>query len=119
MQAEIAEAAYQAQIKIESQDQVIVGVNMFQDEENKTDLKQLKVDPVIEIQQRKHLAQLKTQRNGSQVSECLNLIDQAARSADDPLMSLFIHAVTAGCTLGEICGVLRERWGEYQGRISI
>ena len=45
MQAEIAEAAYQTQIKIEQQDQVIVGVNKFQDEESKSNWRSLKLIP--------------------------------------------------------------------------
>ncbi len=119
MQAEIAEAAYQTQIKIEQQDQVIVGVNMFQDEESTVKLTQLKVDPAIEQEQRRHLAMVRSQRDPNRVSESLTLIDQAARSASTLMMPLFIQAVTANCTLGEICSVLRNRWGEYQARVII
>ncbi len=119
MQAEIAEAAYRTQIQVEQQDQVIVGVNKFQNLESKIKLAQLKVDPIIEHNQRKHLSAVRSQRDTSQVSESLTLIDQAARSANAPMMPLFIQAVTAGCTLGEICSVLRNRWGEYQARVIV
>jgi methylmalonyl-CoA mutase N-terminal domain/subunit len=119
MQAEISEAAYRAQMMVEEQDLVIVGVNMFQDEEHRVELAQLKVDPIIEQEQRKHLTSIRNQRDNSRISENLSLIDQAARSDNIPMMPLFIKAVTDGCTLGEICSVLRHRWGEYQARITI
>jgi methylmalonyl-CoA mutase N-terminal domain/subunit len=119
LQAEIAESAYQSQLKIEQQDQIIVGVNKFQEAEGKVELTQLKVDPVIEQEQRQHLAVVRKQRNTNQVSNSLSLIDQAARSANTPIMPLLINAVSTDCTLGEICGVLRERWGEYHSRIVI
>jgi methylmalonyl-CoA mutase N-terminal domain/subunit len=119
MQAEIAEAAYQMQIKIEQQDQILVGVNKFQDNDDKIELARLKVDPAIEQEQRQHLAEIKNQRNNTLVSENLTLIDQAARSTDARLIPLFIKAVKSDCTLGEICSVLRERWGEYQSRTMI
>ena len=119
MQAEIAGAAFRAQMRIEQQDQVIVGVNKFQNAESKVELAQLKVDPAIEQEQRQHLATIRNQRDNSQVSESLTLIDQAARSANTPIMPLLLKAVKTDCTLGEICSVLRERWGEYQARVMI
>ncbi len=119
MQAEIAEAAYQAQMKIEQERQIIVGVNKFQDTESTVVLPQLKMDPIIEQDQHQHLSAVRNQRDNNQISDSLTLIDQAARSTNKPIMPLLIKAVTAGCTLGEICSVLRERWGEYQARIMV
>ncbi len=46
-------------------------------------------------------------------------IEEAARAPDEPMMPLFIAAVEAECTLGEICGVLREVWGEYQPKVIL
>jgi methylmalonyl-CoA mutase, N-terminal domain len=119
MQAEISDAAYRAQLAIERGDQVIVGVNEFHEEEKDLEIERLRMDPAIEARQWEHLAQLRSRRQASRVSEMLARIEQAAKTADAPLMPLFIAAVEADCTLGEICGVLRGVWGEYQSKAVI
>lgn len=119
MQAEIAEAAYRAQVAIEQRQQIIVGVNDYQLEEESLEITQLKVDPAVEQRQRKKLAELRARRNGTCVSAMLSTIEQAARQPGASLMPLLIEAVEADCTLGEICGVLRTVWGEYQPRVAL
>ncbi len=119
MQAEIAEAAYRAQVAIEQRQQIIVGVNDYQLEEESLEITQLKVDPAVEQRQRKKLADLRARRDGMRVSAMLSTIEQAARQPGVPLMPLLIEAVEADCTLGEICGVLRSVWGEYQPRVAL
>jgi len=119
MQAEIAEAAYRAQVAIEQRQQIIVGVNGYQLEEESLEITQLKVDPAVEQRQRKKLADLRAWRDGTRVSAMLSTIEQAARQPGVPLMPLLIEAVEADCTLGEICGVLRSVWGEYQPRVAL
>lgn len=112
MQAEIQEAAYRAQKAIESGEQIVVGVNAFQSDEE-INLERLKVDPSIEQQQRARLADLRARRNAARVAELRTQLAQAARS-DENLMPLLITCVENDVTLGEICGTLREVWGEYQ-----
>jgi methylmalonyl-CoA mutase N-terminal domain/subunit len=119
MQSEIAEAAYRAQRAVEQGEQVIVGVNKFEEEVETADLEQLKVDPAVEEQQRQQLAALRAQRDSERVSALLVRIEEAAKTPHAPLMPLFVEAVEANCTLGEICGVLREVWGEYQPRTMV
>ncbi len=119
MQSEIADAAYRAQRAVEAGDQVIVGVNKFQEAEQDVTLEQLKVDPEIEEQQRQQLAALRARRDNERVSAMLSRIEAAAKSDDTPMMPLFIEAVEADCTLGEICGVLRRVWGEYQPKVMV
>ncbi len=119
MQAEIADAAYSAQQAVEKGAQVIVGVNKFQIEEERVQLAQLRVDPVIEVQQRAHLAQVRAARDHSRASAILESIHAASKTPDATLMPLFIQAVEADCTLGEICGVLRSVWGEYQPKVML
>ncbi len=119
MQSEIAEAAYRAQVAIEQRQQIIVGVNDYQLEEESLEIAQLKVDPAVEQKQRDHLADLRSRRDSLRVSSKLNAIEQAARQPGALLMPLFIEAVEADCTLGEICGVLRAVWGEYQPRVAL
>jgi len=113
IQNEIQEAAYRYQRAIETQEQIVVGVNAFQIEEAKTDLEPLKVDPAIEEAQRRRLAALRARRDATAVAEILTRIERAARG-DENLMPLFIEAVERYATLGEITGVLRRVWGEYR-----
>jgi methylmalonyl-CoA mutase N-terminal domain/subunit len=127
IQHEIADAAYDYQRKIEDEGRIVVGVNAYQTAQEETDLERLVVDPVIEERQRARLAALRARRDGGTVSAALERIGEAARGLDsstspttgEPLMSLFIAAVEAGCTLGEICGVLRRLWGEYRPPLSV
>ena len=119
MQAEIADAAYRAQQAVEKGEQVIVGVNKFQIEEERVGLAQLRVDPAIEAQQRAHLAEVRAARDSAHASAMLDHIEAAAKTPDAPLMPLFIEAVSADCTLGEVCGVLRRVLGEYQPKVML
>ncbi|MCU0520539.1 MAG: methylmalonyl-CoA mutase family protein, partial [Anaerolineae bacterium] len=119
MQAEIAEAAYRAQVAIERGEQIIVGVNEYQLEEEVLDITQLKVDPAVEHRQRERLAGLRSRRDSVRASALLSMVETAARQPGAPLMPLFIEAVEAACTLGEICGVLRTVWGEYQPKMTL
>ncbi|MCP4538502.1 MAG: methylmalonyl-CoA mutase family protein [Chloroflexi bacterium] len=119
VQREIADAAYDYQKDVETKDKVVVGVNEYQIDEEKIAMERLLVDPAVEEQQRARLAVLRERRDGERASAALGRIEQAARAADEPLMPLFVVAVESGCTLGEICGVLRQVWGEYRPRVSI
>lgn len=112
MQSEIQQAAYQYQTAVEKREQIVVGVNAFQVEEDIT-LERLKVDPSIEAAQRSRLEKLRQKRDPQKVSELLTRLENAARGTEN-LMPLLIECVEQYLTLGEICGVLRRVWGEYQ-----
>ncbi len=112
IQDEIQEAAYQYQLAVSRGEEVVVGVNAFQVEE-KIELERLKVDPAIEQGQRKRLAELRQKRDASRAQELLAQLETAAQGSEN-LVPLFIECVEADLTLGEICGVLRRLWGEYQ-----
>ncbi len=112
IQDEIQNAAYEFQQALERKEEICVGVNAFQVEE-KIELERLKVDPSIEEAQRARLAELRSRRDANRANELLAQLEQAARSSDN-LMPLFIECVENDLTLGEICGVLRGLWGEYQ-----
>ncbi len=111
MQNEIQNAAYAAQQAIERGEQVVVGVNQFQVEEELT-LERLKVDPSIEIAQREKLKQLRERREQGIVEHLLQKLADAAQGSEN-LMPLFIECVEHDITLGEICNTLRGVWGEY------
>ncbi|MBP7227552.1 MAG: methylmalonyl-CoA mutase family protein [Longilinea sp.] len=111
MQGEIQDSAYRFQKSIESGEQVVVGVNAFQVQEE-LELERLSVDPSIEQNARARLAELRANRDAARVSELLTRLENASRS-DENLMPLFIECVENDITLGEVCGVLRQTWGEY------
>jgi len=112
MQNEIQDSAYKFQKEIESKEQIVVGVNSFQVDESK-DLERLKVDPVIEENQRKNLARIRAKRDTQKANELLGRLSDSAKGTEN-LLPLFVECVENDLTLGEICGVLREVWGEYQ-----
>ncbi len=111
-QGEIEEAAFQAQSRIQSGEQVIVGVNAFTSGERPTLLPQT-VDPALETRQRERLLALRSRRNSSKVAEMLGKVEATARG-NGPLMALFVECVENDVTLGEICEALRQAWGEYR-----
>jgi methylmalonyl-CoA mutase, N-terminal domain len=119
IQQEIADAAYRYQRGIEAGDKIVVGVNEYRVDEERVEMERLVVDPATEEQALARLAALRARRDEEQASAALGRIEQAARTADEPFMPLFVAALEAGCTLGEICGILRRVWGEYRPRISI
>jgi methylmalonyl-CoA mutase N-terminal domain/subunit len=81
--------------------------------EEEIELEALKVDPRVEQSQREKLAELRKNRDESKVQALLSQVEGAARG-DDPLMPLFIDCAENDVTLGEICNVLRDVWGQYQ-----
>jgi methylmalonyl-CoA mutase N-terminal domain/subunit len=112
MQREIQEAAYTVQRAIESGDEIVVGVNDFEVEE-KIELESLKVDPAVEEDQKARLAELRERRDNEKANALLGRLETAAK-CEEPLMPLFIECAENNLTLGEICGVLREVWGQYR-----
>ncbi len=119
VQKEISDAAYRYQKRIEEGDQIVVGVNAYQIDEARADLESLSVDPSVEDEQRLRLAALRDRRDRDEASEALRRIAVASKASAEPLMPLFIQAVEAHCTLGEICGILRRQWGEYQPQVNL
>ncbi len=113
IQGEIQEAAYRWQQAVERGEQVVVGVNAFQVEETLEGLDRLRVDPALEERQRARLTALRARRDARKAAALLSRVESAARG-DAPLLPLFIECVEHGLTLGEITGVLRQVWGEYQ-----
>jgi methylmalonyl-CoA mutase N-terminal domain/subunit len=112
MQAEIQDSAYRYQRSIEREEQIVVGVNAFTSNEE-LQLERLKVNPAIEQGQRARLAGLRARRDPIRSSELLARLDTEARGNEN-LMPLFVECMEANLTLGEVCGVLRQVWGEYQ-----
>jgi methylmalonyl-CoA mutase N-terminal domain/subunit len=111
IQNEIQDAAYAAQQALERKEQIVVGVNQFQVDEERT-LERLKIDPAIEAAQKAKLKALRETRDQRLVEGLLGKLKPAAQGEQN-LMPLFIECVENKVTLGEICNALRGVWGEY------
>ena len=111
IQGEIQEAAYRYQQAVERQEQIVVGVNQFEVQEE-IELERLAVDPAIEIGQQERLAKLRAGRHTHKVSDLLTRLTITAKGEEN-LLPLLIECVENNITLGEICNVLRQEWGEY------
>ncbi len=113
---EINDAAYQYQRAVESGEQIIVGMNKFAvDVEEPFDL--LRVDPAMEANQHRQLAELRASRDNGKVAELRGQLETAARGSDN-LMPLFVTCVENDVTLGEICHTLRGVFGEYRPNVN-
>ena len=112
IQREIQDSAYRWQCAVDRGTKVVVGVNRFQVAEDHRP-RLLRVDPALEAQQVARLHALRQRRDGAAVSSALDWLELAARS-DDNLVPPVLAAVETYATLGEICGVLRRVFGEYQ-----
>ena len=111
-QEEISRSAYAYQRAVESGEKTIVGVNKFQaEEESPQEL--LRVDPVIRAEQVHALQELRSERDGVEVSAARQRLEAAARG-DDNLMPLIIDCVEKKITLGEISDSLRSVFGTYK-----
>lgn len=117
MQHEIHESAYQTQRRIEAGEEHVVGVNIYVADEV-APLKALRVNPAMEDEARARLEALRTRRHAAAAGQALEAV-RASASGGSNLMPGFIAAVESGCTLGEICGVLRKVWGEYRPNSNI
>ncbi len=118
MQAEIQQAAYEAQMAVERGEQIIVGVNAFTADEA-PDVELLEVDERVREVQIRRLREVRATRDSRAVQKALAAIREAARREEVNLMPLFIEAVEAYATVGEICHVLREVWGEYRPEVIV
>jgi methylmalonyl-CoA mutase N-terminal domain/subunit len=113
MQREITESAYRFQKEVEAKKRIVVGVNDFLSEEE-VPIKLLQVDPMVEKKLVERLKEIKRQRNQPNVDEALSKLRGAADRENMNLMPFIFEAVKEYATLGEICGTLREVFGEYK-----
>ncbi|MBI4789592.1 MAG: methylmalonyl-CoA mutase family protein [Chloroflexi bacterium] len=117
-QREIAESAARYQAEIEKKERMIVGVNDYTVEE---DLKVplLRVDVAGARHQVERLNRIRRERDAVKVESTLNAVRDAAKKETANLMPLFIDAVNAYATLGEIMNTLRKVWGEYKEPVIV
>ncbi|MDW7651595.1 MAG: methylmalonyl-CoA mutase family protein [Bacillota bacterium] len=117
MQREIQQSAYTYQRQIESNERIVIGVNKFiTGSEMPKDL--LKVNPAVADRQIDKLKKLQESRDQRAVSDALRNLRSVAHTSQN-LMPAIIDAVRVYATLGEICGILREVFGEYQQQVML
>jgi methylmalonyl-CoA mutase N-terminal domain/subunit len=109
--AEIAEAAFAYQQKLEKGDKRVVGVNCYPDTVGQP-VEILRVSHQVERDQAAELARRRAERDGEAVDRALAEVIGAARSTKNMIPPI-LAAAQAEATLGEICGALRDEWGTY------
>jgi methylmalonyl-CoA mutase N-terminal domain/subunit len=113
VQTEVAEAAARYQREIDSGDRIIVGVNSFTEGNEEGSKALFRVDRALAEAQQKRLAAFRASRDVEQAKASLESL-RVATKANANLMEPLIDAVKAYASIGEICGVLREEFGEYR-----
>ena len=114
----IEESAAKKQAKIDSGEDIIVGVNKYV-LENEDPLHILEVDnDLVRKQQIERLKSIKEKRNQDDVDQCLKNITAAAQNGNENLLALAVEAAKARATLGEISSALEVVFGRYQAKIK-
>ncbi|WP_323675100.1 methylmalonyl-CoA mutase family protein [Halorubellus sp. PRR65] len=112
VQRQIQDVAFDRQQEIEDGERVIVGVNEFQvDEEPEMDIEEVAAEE--EEKQVRNLEAVKADRDDEAVDAALAALSDAA-AGDENVMPYIVDAVKAYATVGEICDVMRDVFGEYQ-----
>lgn len=117
IQREIQDSAYKYQLEIENKERIIVGVNKFtihEDENNAIE----RVSDELETKQVQALKQLKETRDNEKVRATLELLSQKAQTNEN-ILPFILEAVKAYATVGEICNVFRDIFGEFKPRLTI
>ncbi|WP_313994538.1 methylmalonyl-CoA mutase family protein [uncultured Selenomonas sp.] len=118
IQKEIQDSAYKWQMDVESGARVIVGVNKFQVEEE-APKNLLKVDASVGEKQKAKVEAMKAKRDNAAVQAALADLKSACSDENENLMPHILAAVKTYATLGEICGVMREVFGEYEAHVNL
>ena len=122
MQREVSRSAYERQRAMERGERLMVGVNCFTGEnELEVTTNRLVANPYdpekrerAEEKQKARLQEIKRQRDGREVSRLLKELESLARKEEENLIPHLVECVKAYVTEGEICGVLRQVFGEYK-----
>jgi methylmalonyl-CoA mutase N-terminal domain/subunit len=118
MQEQIQDEAYRAELAVVSGEKVVVGVNRYTESEEANPPVIFRTDDRAGKQQLERLQAHREQRDSTAVAATLERL-QVVASGTDELMPAILDAVRADATLGEICGTLRDVFGEYQPPTTI
>ncbi len=117
-QREIQNAAYQYQMSLQSNDEIIVGVNQFVNTQDSEGLELMKMDTKLSDQRSQEIAAYKKTRLMPPILEALKRINSAAQGHEN-LLPHIIAAVELEATVGEISDVLRDVFGEHQEKLIL
>ena len=117
VQAEIQKAAYEFQRAVEKKEQIVVGVNDFVAEADRT-IPILRIDPEIERSQIARLHALRAKRDSARAQSALVELQRRAATSEN-LLPYILAAVEAYATIGEISDALRRVFGEYLESVVI
>jgi len=117
-QREIADSAYRYQREIDRHERTIVGVNDFVIEEP-LDIPILRMDPGGLDRHLERLNRVRRERDQRQAAAALERFRAACQNTSVNTMPAILDAVNAYCTLGEICGVMRQVFGEYKETVVV
>ena len=114
MQSEMAAHAYKYQKEIESGERTVIGVNKFAD--NNAPIKEDNVVADLSVAERQiaHTNKVKSERDNAAVEAALQELKDVCRGAENTMPHI-IKAVKTYATLGEICGAMKDIFGEYHG----
>ena len=118
VQKEIQNSAYRYQQEIETGKRIVVGVNKFTLPEA-APMSSPPVNPQLSKIQIAKLSKIKQQRDNVRVTATLTELRQAVKEQDKNLMPYILAAVKEYASLGEICNVLREEFGEYRESVIL
>lgn len=116
-QRQIQQAAYRTQLEIDRAEQVVVGVNKFQDDSESTE-PVLSVDPKLEDEQVNRTQAFRSRQQRDQVRELLDALQQDASGAGN-LMPRILACVQGGATLGEVSHALRDVFGTHREKLVL
>ena len=112
-QREIADASFRFQSEVERGERVIVGVNRYQDADEKP-IELLHIDAALEQQQIERVRALRGRRDSDAVERALARLKEDAAVDDRNLMPAILDASRAYVTMGEMCDALRDVWGVWR-----
>ena len=118
VQRQIQEVAFDRQEEIEDGERVIVGVNEFEVEDAEPEMDLESVDEEDEQRQIEQLEALRERRDDDAVEAALEDL-AAAAEGEENVMPYIVDAVKAKATVGEVCNVFRDVFGEYQQGVSV
>ncbi|MCA8981431.1 MAG: methylmalonyl-CoA mutase [Planctomycetes bacterium] len=112
-QSEIHRSAVRYQAQLERGEKRVVGINCYVEDDAGPTIDLHRIDPAVETEQHRRLADLRARRDGAAVEAALAAVRAACHDGSN-LLERFIAAAHAECTLGEIARVLRDEFGKFE-----
>jgi methylmalonyl-CoA mutase, N-terminal domain len=109
----ISDEAFRVDRAVSSGERTVIGVNRFQTDDDAPEVQGYELDEVGRARQLERLSEVKRSRSSADVRRSLDTLSRAAAKDDENLMPHLIDCAKAYCTVAEMVGVLKDRWGEF------